>query len=88
MPKTEAERRAFYDINYQGTVNLCKAMENAGVPRAIVFVSTVAVYGCESGELITEECPLRGTSSYAKSKIMAERYLTRMMSCLGFCDLR
>lgn len=76
VPKTEAERRAFYDINYQGTVNLCKAMENAGVPRAIVFVSTVAVYGCESGELITEECPLRGTSSYAKSKIMAERYLT------------
>ena len=76
VPKTETERRAFYDINYQGTVNLCKAMENAGVPRAIVFVSTVAVYGCESGELITEECPLRGTSSYAKSKIMAERYLT------------
>ena len=29
VPKTEAERRAFYDINYQGTVNLCKAMENA-----------------------------------------------------------
>jgi len=36
----------------------------------------VAVYGCEFGELITEEHPLEGDTPYAKSKIMAEEYLT------------
>ena len=77
IPKTEEENQAFFDVNYQGTVNLCKALENAGVPKALVFISTVAVYGCEFGELITEEHPLEGDSPYAKSKIMAEEYLTK-----------
>ena len=76
VPKTEAEKQAFFDVNYQGTVNLCAALEKIGVPKALVFISTVAVYGCEFGELITEEHPLNGDSPYAKSKIMAEEYLT------------
>lgn len=77
VPQSEAEIQAFYDVNYQGTVNLCKGLERVGVPAALVFISTVAVYGCESGELITEDHPLDGTIPYAKSKIMAERFLTR-----------
>lgn len=77
IPKTETEKRAFYDVNYQGTVNLCKALEKVGVPKTIVFISTVAVYGCEFGENITEEHVLNGKSPYAESKIMAEKYLTQ-----------
>lgn len=76
VPKTEAEKQSFYDVNYQGTVNLCAALEKVGVPKALIFISTVAVYGCEYGELITEEHPLEGTSPYADSKIKAEKYLT------------
>lgn len=76
VPKTEEDRQAFFDVNYQGTVNLCTALEKFGVPRAVVFISTVAVYGCEYGDLITEEHPLEGKTPYAKSKIMAEEYLT------------
>lgn len=76
VPKTEKDRQAFFDVNYQGTVNLCTALEKVGVPRAVVFISTVAVYGCEYGDLITEEHPLEGKTPYAKSKIMAEGYLT------------
>lgn len=76
VPKTEAERQAFFDVNYQGTVNLCAALEKVGVPKALVFISTVAVYGCEYGDLITDEHPLNGDTPYAKSKIMAEEYLT------------
>ena len=83
VPKTEAEKQVFYDVNYQGTVNLCKALENAGVPKALVFISTVAVYGCEFGELITEEHPLEGDSPYAESKIMAEKYLTEWCASHG-----
>ncbi len=77
VPRTEAEKQAFFDVNYQGTVNLCAALEKVGVPKALVFISTVAVYGCEAGELITEEHPLNGEIPYAKSKIMAEEYLTQ-----------
>lgn len=77
VPKTEEEIQAFYDVNYQGTVNLCKGLEKVGSPKAIIFVSTIAVYGCEDGgELIEETHPLNGTTPYAKSKIMAEEYLT------------
>ncbi len=75
VPKTEEEKQAFYDVNYQGTINLCKGLEKVGAPKALVFISTVAVYGCEFGELITEEHPLNGDTPYAKSKIMAERFL-------------
>lgn len=77
VPRTEAEKQAFFDVNYQGSVNLCAALEKVGVPKSLVFISTVAVYGCESGELITEEHPLNGEIPYAKSKIMAEEYLTQ-----------
>lgn len=77
VPKTEAENQAFFDVNYQGTVNLCSALEKVGAPKALVFISTVAVYGCEYGELITEGHPLNGDTPYAKSKIMAEEYLSR-----------
>lgn len=77
VPKTDAEKQAFYDVNFQGTVNLCTALEKAGIPKAIIFISTVAVYGCEFGENIDEYYPLKGESPYAKSKIMAEEYLTK-----------
>ena len=76
VPKTESEMNAFFDVNFQGTVNLCKALENSGVPKAFIFVSTVAVYGLEFGENITEEHPLNGDTPYALSKIQAEEYLT------------
>ena len=83
VPKTEAEKQAFYDVNYQGTINLCSALEIVGVPKALVFISTVAVYGCEYGDLITEDHPLEGDSPYAESKIMAENYLTKWCSRNG-----
>jgi len=76
VPKTEPEKQAFFDVNYQGTFNLCKALEQSGLPASFIFISTVAVYGCECGENISEEYPLTGDSPYALSKIQAEQYLT------------
>lgn len=75
VPRTEAEKQAFFDVNLQGTKNLCAALEKAGVPRSLVFVSTVAVYGRDYGEEITEDEPLKGTSPYAVSKRQAEEFL-------------
>ena len=83
VPRTPEEEKAFYDVNYEGTRNLCAALEKVGVPKALVFISTVAVYGCESGELISEDHPLNGDTPYAKSKIMAEEFLTKWCSDHG-----
>lgn len=74
-PESEAEKKAFFDVNLQGTKNLCTALENCGVPKSFIYISSVAVYGCEYGENITEETPLNGKTPYALSKIMAEKFL-------------
>lgn len=77
-PKTEAEKKAFYDVNYTGTIHLCKALEKAGVPKALVFISTMNVYGDKPGYMDTEDSrPLVGDSPYSDSKIKAEEYLTK-----------
>lgn len=76
-PKTEAERKAFYDINLTGTINLCKALEKAGCPRSFIFISTMSVYGSAPGNNDTEESrALVGDSPYSDSKIKAEEFLT------------
>lgn len=75
IPNTELEKQLFFDVNLQGTKNLCTALEKVGVPRAFIFVSTVAVYGCDYGVDITEEHPLNGITPYAISKRLAEEYL-------------
>ena len=76
VPKTPEEEKLFYDIKFEGTKHLFKALEKVGVPKSLIFISTVAVYGCEHGDLVTEDHPLNGTTPYAKSKIMAEEFLT------------
>ncbi len=75
VPKTEVEKQMFFDVNYQGTINLCKGLEQSGLPKSFIFISTVAVYGCEVGENIGENHPLNGDTPYALSKIQAENYL-------------
>ncbi len=75
IPKTEDEKKLFFDINFQGTVNLCRALEKSGVPKSFIFISTVAVYGLEFGNNITEEYPLKGNTPYAQSKIKSEQFL-------------
>lgn len=76
-PKTPEEIQSFYDINYQGTVNLCKALEKVGVPKSFIFISTCGVYGIDNGNYVTEDYPLAGEEPYQKSKIMAEEFLTK-----------
>lgn len=78
VPKTPEERQTFYDVNYKGTVNLCAALEKVGAPKALVFISTLSVYGSQPGCIDTEDSrPLVKDSPYSESKIMAEEYLTK-----------
>lgn len=76
IPQTKKEENEFYETNVLGTRHLVDALERSGrLPLEFVFISSVAVYGLEEGELITEDFALLGETPYAKSKIQAEVYL-------------
>jgi UDP-glucose 4-epimerase len=65
---------AYYENNIGGTLNLCKAMEEAGV-RNIVFSSSATVYGDPDRVPIKEDCPLSATNPYGRSKLFIEEIL-------------
>lgn len=76
IPKTLEEKALFHTVNVQGTEKLLNRIsENSNKPKIVVFISSVSVYGRDTGELITEEAPLLGTTPYAVSKIQAERLI-------------
>ena len=72
IPRTEAERKQFYNVNVEGTLNLLKGLDISGVPKQFVFISSVSVYGQESGIGINEEYKLDAKDAYGLSKIEAE----------------
>lgn len=75
-PTTEKEKNLFFNINYQGTKNLISGLEISGnIPKSIIFISSVAVYGVEFGINIDENQELLCTSPYAVSKMKAEEFL-------------
>lgn len=73
VPKTEFEKKAFFDVNVTGTVNLLEGLEiSKSFPKAFVYISSVSVYGVDSGHNISEDHPLLAHDSYGLSKIEAE----------------
>lgn len=75
VPTSPKEEEVFFNVNVNGTKNLCRALEKTP-PKAFIFISTVAVYGVETGISINETHPLNGSTPYAVSKIEAETFLT------------
>lgn len=74
VPKTSIDKQAFFDINFKGTQNLLQGLkESQSLPKAFVFISTVAVYGKESGVNISEDTPLLANDPYGLSKVQAEQ---------------
>jgi GlcNAc-P-P-Und epimerase len=74
VPKTLEEKQAFFDVNFKGTQNLLKGLEECqSLPKAFVFISSVAVYGRENGVNIPEDAPLLAKDPYGLSKIQAEQ---------------
>ena len=73
IPKTSIEKQAFFDVNFKGTQNLLRGLEESrSRPKAFIFFSTVAVYGRESGVNIPEDSHLLARDPYGLSKIQAE----------------
>tara|TARA_X000000368_G_C23053970_1_gene722924 strand:- start:2060 stop:2959 length:900 start_codon:yes stop_codon:yes gene_type:complete len=74
--KHKNESIDYEKVNYIGTKNLCEWIESFNQkPKNFVFISSVAVYGLKTGNLIDENHPLDGKSAYSKSKIKAEKFL-------------
>lgn len=76
IPGSEKEEARFYEVNLNGTKHLCNALLEQPKPCAFIFISTVSVYGLEVGVDIKETASLKGSTPYAKSKIMAEEFLS------------
>lgn len=72
IPKSPEEAEEFFKVNVQGTANLLKALESPHSPKSFIFISTVAVYGLNKGNLINEDAPLLANDPYGHSKIEAE----------------
>lgn len=76
IPKTLSEKELFFRVNVQGTEKLLNRLsENPTLPKTFVFISSVAVYGQDTGDLIKENAPLMGATPYALSKIKAEELI-------------
>jgi nucleoside-diphosphate-sugar epimerase len=74
VPKTSLEKQAFFDVNFKGTQNLLQGLEESqSLPKAFIFISSVAVYGKENGISITENTPLLAKDPYGLSKIQGEQ---------------
>ena len=66
----------YYHNNITGTLNLCRAMRQAGVKK-LVFSSSATVYGEAETMPITEDCPKgKITNPYGQTKAMLEQVLT------------
>ena len=78
VPKTPEQERRFYEVNLFGTQNLLKGFDSNGTfPKAFVYISTVAVYGLSSGNLISEKNEVKPETPYARSKFEAELLLQK-----------
>jgi nucleoside-diphosphate-sugar epimerase len=77
IPKTKNEELLFNTVNVVGTANLLLGLSKIGIPKNFVFISSVSVYGLAEGINIDEGFPLLATDPYGKSKIEAERLITK-----------
>lgn len=75
VPKTNSEKMQFHEVNVVGAENLLKGIEIVGLPKQFVFISSVSVYGQDSGFNIDEDHPLEAKDPYGLSKIVAEELI-------------
>jgi UDP-glucose 4-epimerase len=70
-----AQPLIYYQNNVTGTLNLLKAMEDAGL-HSLVFSSSATVYGDPQILPIPETAPCAATNPYGRSKLIIEEILS------------
>lgn len=74
VPRTAADKQDFFNVNVKGSQHLLLGLEKLSIlPKSFILISSVSVYGLESGINIREDMPLGAIDPYGKSKIAAER---------------
>jgi len=77
------KKTAFYQVNYQGTVNLIKiCLIKRWSLKRFIFVSTLAVHGSPSNSVIRSSDMPNPLTHYAKSKWLAEQALLKVRNKL------
>ncbi|RZM01244.1 MAG: NAD-dependent epimerase/dehydratase family protein, partial [Pedobacter sp.] len=72
-PRTKLEEKDFFTVNVAGTEHLLNALGKTDVlPESFILISSVAVYGRVSGNMISETESLNATDPYGRSKIEEE----------------
>lgn len=80
--KSQARTAPFREVNAEGAAHVAQAAAHAGV-RAMVLVSSVAVYGSHDGQVVDERSPCRPEGPYAQSKYEAEQRVTTIAEQAG-----
>ena len=78
-PLGEQNPEITYQINHQGSVQLAKAAQMAGVKR-MVYASSCSVYGAAVSDVVDENSQVNPQTAYAKCKTLVERDLSVMAS--------
>src|SRR3972149_11658100 len=68
-PRTEEEVKYVYEVNVEGTKNVLSSLSSS--VQHIIFISTVSVYGRETGELIDENAQTNPSTPYGRTKLEA-----------------
>ncbi|BDU67787.1 MAG: hypothetical protein TYPL_4400 [Candidatus Tyloplasma litorale] len=94
VPESFLKKEEYFDVNYNGTVNLIKIAKKYNV-KNIIFSSTAAVYGISTKLPIYENHNTSPINPYGKSKLMAEReiinsgmkyFILRYFNVAGACS--
>lgn len=84
-PLGEIDSKLTSDINFQATIKLAKLAKKARIKR-FIFSSSCSVYGIEKNGIVDESSKVNPLTTYAKSKIMAEKELVKLADgkfCVG-----
>ena len=82
-----ADPLTMHNICATGTLNVLKEARDGGV-RRVVYASTAAAYGDQSGDLRKETDPLRPLSPYAAAKLAGEHYCSCFTAVYGLETVR
>lgn len=66
-----------HEINLEASVRLAELAKEAGV-RRFLFSSSCIMYGSAEAELVSEEAPLDPKTTYARSKVDAEKAISAL----------
>jgi len=77
VPRTDEEKKKFHNVNVIGTQNLLTGLAKFEFPNQFIYISSVSVYGMDSGTNIDENYPLNAKDPYGLSKIEAEKIVMK-----------